>query len=200
MNIAPRTSDALRQAGGSAARAARALVACVALALACTLALPALAFAEGGLSDGTYEVPVTLEGGSGRASLEPTADVIVDDGAITATVVFTSSNYDLMVVDGKEFAPETTDPGSTFTIPVASLSDPLAVSAETVAMGDPHMIDYTITFDVSSVVSVSGDATTVPIIAAVIIAIVVVAAIVAVIMVRRRRTSDAQAGGASRDA
>ena len=35
---------------------------------------------------------------------------------------------------------------STFEIPVAALDTALAVQAETCAMSEPHMIDYTLTF------------------------------------------------------
>lgn len=148
-NVGP----AARAHGARAAIAVCAAIALAAFALAFSFRAPAYA-AE--LADGTYEVPVTLDGGSGRASLEPTAQVVVDGGSIEATVAFTSQSYDLMVVDGVEYKPTTTDPGSTFSIPVETLSDPLAVSAETVAMGSPHMIDYTITFDASSAQAVAG--------------------------------------------
>ena len=99
---------------------------------------------------GTYKVAVTLEGGSGRATIESPATVKVDQTGMTATIVWSSSNYDLMVVDGTEYRPTSTTNNATFDIPVASLDTPLAVEAETTAMGTPHLIEYTITFDSSS--------------------------------------------------
>lgn len=179
--------DSASMASGMVVRFA---TACMAIALACAFALPVTAAAAETLVDGTYDVPVTLEGGSGRASLEPTAGVVVEDGAITATLVFSSSNYDLMVVDGIEYTPTTTDPGSTFVVPVASLDEPLAVSAETTAMGNSHMIDYTVLFDASSVISSAGAEVPVPIIVGAIVAVLAVA--IAVYAVVRSRVSKKQ--------
>ncbi len=102
------------------------------------------------LADGTYSVDVALEGGSGRASVETPCTLKVESGAMTATVVWSSPNYDQMVVDGTQYLPVNTEGNSTFEIPVATLAEPLAVQAETTAMSTPHMIDYTLTFDAST--------------------------------------------------
>lgn len=97
-------------------------------------------------SDERY-VEVTLSGGSGRSSVESPAKVTTSsDGTMTLTVVWSSSNYDKMVVDGVEYAPVSTSGGSTFEIPVTSVEGELAVQAETTAMSTPHMIDYTLMF------------------------------------------------------
>ena len=42
------------------------------------------------LADGSYQVDVALEGGSGRASVESPAQVTVRDGEVTATIVWSS--------------------------------------------------------------------------------------------------------------
>lgn len=102
------------------------------------------------LADGTYSVDVALEGGSGRASVEAPCTLKVESGAMTATVVWSSPNYDQMVVDGTQYLPVNTEGNSTFEIPVATLCEPLAVQAETTAMSTPHMIDYTLTFDATT--------------------------------------------------
>ncbi len=102
------------------------------------------------LADGTYSVDVALEGGSGRASVETPCTLKVESGAMTATVVWSSPNYDQMVVDGTQYLPVNTEGNSTFEIPVATLCEPLAVQAETTAMSTPHMIDYTLTFDATT--------------------------------------------------
>lgn len=102
------------------------------------------------LADGAYTLDVALEGGSGRASVETPCTLEVEGGAMTATVVWSSPNYDQMVVDGTQYLPVNTEGNSTFKIPVATLSEPLAVQAETTAMSTPHMIDYTLTFDAST--------------------------------------------------
>lgn len=53
------------------------------------------------LEDGEYTVNVELEGGSGRASVDSEAKVKVTDGQAYATIVWSSTYYDYMLVDGK---------------------------------------------------------------------------------------------------
>ena len=53
-----------------------------------------------GLEDGDYTAPVTLTGGSGRAQVESPAKLHLENGQLTATIVWSSSNYDYMKVDG----------------------------------------------------------------------------------------------------
>ena len=103
--------------------------------------------ASGALADGEYDIDVSLEGGTGKASIQSPAKLVVEDGKMTLEVVWSSSNYDLMVVDGQEFLPVTTEGGSRFEIPVDSVEGDLAIQAETTAMSTPHMIDYTLKFE-----------------------------------------------------
>ena len=98
-------------------------------------------------ADGTYTCEVTLEGGSGRATVESPTALTVADGKMTATIVWSSPNYDYMLVDGEKYLPTNTDGNSTFEIPVAALDTALDVTADTVAMSTPHEIEYTLTFD-----------------------------------------------------
>ena len=100
-------------------------------------------------ADGEYTCNVTLEGGSGRATVESPAALTVADGKMTATIVWSSPNYDYMIVDGEKYLPTNTEGNSTFEIPVAALGTPLAVTADTVAMSTPHEIDYTLTFELN---------------------------------------------------
>ena len=97
-------------------------------------------------ADGTYTCDVTLEGGSGRATVESPAALTVADGRMTATIVWSSPNYDYMLVDGEKYLPTSTEGNSTFEIPVAALDTPLDVVGDTVAMSTPHEIEYTLTF------------------------------------------------------
>ena len=97
-------------------------------------------------ADGTYTCEVTLEGGSGRATVESPAALTVADGKMTATIVWSSPNYDYMLVDGEKYLPTNTEGNSTFEIPVAALDTPLDVVGDTVAMSTPHEIEYTLTF------------------------------------------------------
>ena len=97
-------------------------------------------------ADGTYTCEVTLEGGSGRATVESPAALTVADGKMTATIVWSSPNYDYMIVDGEKYLPTNTEGNSTFKIPVSALDTALTVTADTVAMSTPHEIEYTLTF------------------------------------------------------
>ena len=106
--------------------------------------------AETPAADGTYTCDVTLEGGSGRATVESPAALTVADGKMAATIVWSSPNYDYMIVDGEKYLPTNTDGNSTFEIPVAALDTALDVTADTVAMSTPHEIEYTLTFDSAS--------------------------------------------------
>ena len=101
-------------------------------------------------ADGTYTCEVTLEGGSGRATVDSPAALTVADGKMTATIVWSSPNYDYMIVDGEKYLPTNTEGNSTFEIPVSALGVPLSVVADTVAMSTPHEIEYTLTFSAPS--------------------------------------------------
>ena len=101
-------------------------------------------------ADGTYTCEVTLEGGSGRATVESPAALTVADGKMTAAIVWSSPNYDYLLVDGETYLPTNTEGNSTFEIPVAALDTALDVTADTVAMSTPHEIEYTLTFDSAS--------------------------------------------------
>ena len=103
-------------------------------------------------ADGSYTCEVTLEGGSGRATVDSPAALTVADGRMTATIVWSSPNYDYMLVDGEKYLPTNTEGNSTFEIPVAALDTPLDVVGDTVAMSTPHEIEYTLTFASASLI------------------------------------------------
>ena len=126
--------------------------------------LPTDAFAEGvvttaedlSLADGAYQVDVTLEGGSGRASVESPARMTVENGKVTATIVWSSSNYDYMKVDGVRYDAVIENDRSVFTIPVTCFDWKMAVVADTIAMSQPHEIDYALRFDSASISPVAS--------------------------------------------
>ena len=103
----------------------------------------------GVLPDGSYDLDVSLEGGSGRASIQSPAKLSVSNGEMTLTIVWSSSNYDLMIVDDVEYRPVNAEGNSTFEIPVASIAGEMAIQAETTAMSQPHLIDYKLKFEAS---------------------------------------------------
>ena len=99
-----------------------------------------------GLADGSYTAEVAFSGGSGKSHIESPVTLTVKDGAVTATVVWSSSKYDYMLVDGERYDVLTTEPGSTFEIPVAAFDTDLTVIGDTTAMSTPHEIEYTLNF------------------------------------------------------
>ena len=102
------------------------------------------------LKDGTYQIEVTLTGGTGRASVASPTELEVKDGKMTATIIWSSPNYDYMIVDDERYLPEIIDNHSVFKIPVAELDKELPVIGDTVAMSTPHEIEYTLYFDSST--------------------------------------------------
>ena len=102
----------------------------------------------GRISDGDYAASVSLTGGSGRAYIESPCNVTVKNGEVTARIVWSSPHYDYMIVGGKTYNPVNTEGNSEFEIPV-DLGKDMQVQADTVAMSEPHLIDYTIRFDIN---------------------------------------------------
>ena len=103
------------------------------------------------LEDGGYTMEVTLTGGTGRATVDSPAAIKVEGDKATATIVWSSQNYDYMLVDGEKYEPVNKDGNSTFEIPVSVFDAEMEVTADTVAMSTPHEIDYTLNFDSSTV-------------------------------------------------
>lgn len=93
-------------------------------------------------------INVSLEGGSGKATIESPAKLAKIDDGYLVTIIWSSPYYDYMIVDGQKLEPINTEGNSTFELPVSDLGSPLEVIADTVAMSKPHEIEYVITFDV----------------------------------------------------
>ena len=87
-----------------------------------------------------------MEGGSGRASIKSPAQLAIADGAATATLEWSSPNYDYMLVNGEKYLPVNTEGNSVFEVPVEALDAPLTMIGDTVAMSTPHEVEYTVTF------------------------------------------------------
>ena len=98
------------------------------------------------VEDGTYTIELTMEGGSGRASIQSPAQLAIADGAATATLEWSSPNYDYMLVNGEKYLPVNTEGNSVFEVPVEALDVPLTMIGDTVAMSTPHEVEYTVTF------------------------------------------------------
>ena len=106
-----------------------------------------------GPEDGNYTANVTLAGGTGRATVQSPAQLRCANGQFYATIVWSSPNFDYMKVGGVRYD-LISAPGanSAFEIPVAAFDQVLPVVADTVAMSEPHEVEYTLTFDSASLV------------------------------------------------
>ncbi|MBQ6235308.1 MAG: hypothetical protein IJK54_05275 [Clostridia bacterium] len=128
----------------------------VVFALAAVLLLMAVGCAKPLPEEGTYMIGVTLSGGTGKASIESPAQLVVfSDGYASLLVIWSSDKYDYMLVGGDRYEPAIRDGHSVFVIPVENINEPLTVIADTTAMSMPHEIEYTITFDAASLAPAS---------------------------------------------
>ena len=107
-------------------------------------------------NEGEYDIAASLSGGSGRVSLMSPTKLIIQGDNMTARIEWSSPNYDLMIVDGKEYAPINEEGNAVFEIPVSALDTEIKVQAETIAMSKPHIIDYILYFDSSTMKQVGG--------------------------------------------
>jgi hypothetical protein len=115
------------------------------LALVLCLALPGMgALAEASaIPEGEYAPDgFTFSGGTGKVTIS-CPKITVADGAVTATLVFSSPNYPVLAVDGVEYAAEHEGDTSIFVIP-ARLDADMALVGTTTAMSQPHDVEYVI--------------------------------------------------------
>lgn len=104
------------------------------------------------LNDGEYAIEMYLEGGSGKASITSPYLMIVRNGQVYARIQWSSSNYDYMKIGNETFlnlADENMN--SLFEIPVHQFDQPIPVIADTLAMGDPREIQYSLIFPADSI-------------------------------------------------
>ena len=101
----------------------------------------------------TYLVDIGFEGGTGKAYIESPVEVTSVDGDLSAVFVWSSVNYDYMIIDGIRYDNENPGGPSTFTVSLNNITDPLTVIGDTVAMSTPHEIEYTITWGEKTVTS-----------------------------------------------
>ena len=113
--------------------------------------LPGDSSAASDIADGEHTIEVAIEGGTGKASIESPAVIRKSGDEIVAVITWSSPYYDYMIVDGQRYEPVNTEGNSVFEIPVPTLGSPLEVIADTTAMSEPHEIEYTITFDPTSI-------------------------------------------------
>lgn len=105
-----------------------------------------------GLEDGEYLVDVNIEGGSGHTKIESPAALTIKDGQAEATIVWGNANYDYMKVREEKYEWDGEGEHSTFTIPVTGFDYKMPIIADTVALGSPRELDYTLTFSSDTIV------------------------------------------------
>ena len=104
--------------------------------------------------DGEYTIEVTLEGGSGKATVETPTKIVFSDGMAVATIVWSSDKYDYMIADETKYLPVNTEGNSMFEIPVYAFDYKMTVIADTTAMSTPHEVEYTLYFDSTTLTKV----------------------------------------------
>ena len=142
------------------------------------------------MNDGEYKIEVDLQGGSGKATVTSPTKLIVTDGKMQAEIEWSSSHYDYMEVDGKEYYPINTEGNSLFLIDVSELDTDIPIKAETLAMSEPHMIDYTLRFDSSTAAQKFEDSNSVLLIGMVIGMVAVVAVSGVIIGIGRKKKTN----------
>ena len=140
------------------------------------------------LADGKYAVDVTLEGGSGRASISSPTILTVENGKITAKIEWSSSHYDYMKIGDVQYDPVNEDGNSVFQIPVTAFDEPVEVVADTTAMSVPHEIEYTLTFDSASLKSENAVVTQ----QRIIMLLVIIAAAVTIVLIKKKKAKKMQ--------
>ena len=162
---------------------------------------PAQALASTSVADGEHSIGVSMTGGSGRASVESPTTLTVNNGEMTATIKWSSSYYEYMLVDEVYYYPIQTSGNSTFEIPV-SLDKDMPIAAQTVAMGTPHEVAYTLHFDSSTIDNpadkIALATLDIPYAAILIATVVIIITTISLISVKRKNRNKAVASKESR--
>ena len=108
-------------------------------------------------ADGTYELEVSLDGGSGKAAATSPATIEIRDKKATLYLEWSSPNYDYMYVNGRQYLPTRPEgANSVFEIPVYAFDEWTDVLADTTAMSRPHEIRYRLLLKTSTMKKKSG--------------------------------------------
>lgn len=94
-------------------------------------------------SDGEYlPTEFTFTGGTGKVQIT-CEKVVINEGNITAWIVFSSDKYTTVEINGMKYTSEMIDGKNTFKIP-ADLNCDLSIAALTTAMSQERWVNYTI--------------------------------------------------------
>lgn len=100
-------------------------------------------------ADGTYAPEAfQVTGGTGRVQITCSA-VTLRSGQAEASILFHSSSFTKMKVNGVEYEAEAGKGGALFRVPV-SLNEGFTVSALTTAMSEPHWVEYRMTISLDA--------------------------------------------------
>ena len=103
-----------------------------------------------GLADGSYTCGVVLEG-EGRAALQSPAQLTVENGAVTARIVFSTKKIDYVLVAGERYEPVSMEQGAEFLVPVAAFGRKLTIVVDSTAIKPAVEVTYTMTFDETTI-------------------------------------------------
>lgn len=131
------------------------------------------AFADDEYADGTYPVEFTFEGGTGKGGVEAVEAELAGGEVKTLVITMTSPNYDYCIYYGEQYINSSKEGNSVFTVPY--VEENFLLTADTVAMSQPHEIDYTVTLNMDSLwkAAEKGGAS-LPLIAGIAIVVVVI--------------------------
>jgi hypothetical protein len=101
------------------------------------------------IEDGEYTAEVSMTGGTGKASIESPAEITVENGEMTAKIVWSSTHYEYIKIGAEQYDRIDSGGNSTMLIPIG-LDKDIEISALTTAMSEPHLIDYVLHFDGST--------------------------------------------------
>lgn len=103
------------------------------------------------LEEGMYTVDASLNGGTGKASIESPTTLTVENGQAFVEITWSSSNYDYMKYNGEKYELADTEGNSNFLLPIGVFDWNVPVIADTIAMSEPHEISYSIILDSASI-------------------------------------------------
>jgi len=103
------------------------------------------------IQDEEFWIEIQLLGGSGKASIDSPILLSVKNEEMTATIRWSSPYYQYIKLGETLYYPVNQEGNSEFVIPIVALDQEIPIVAQTIAMGTPHEISYTIFLDSSTI-------------------------------------------------
>ena len=109
-----------------------------------------------GLPDGEYQIAVDVFGGDD--TVENPAPLTIADGEATATLRFSSPNYESLTMTGETFEPvEVVDGSAVFEFPVKVFDSAIPVTFSSTASGEPQESNGSLSFHSGQVTDAEGN-------------------------------------------